>query len=62
MMANNNNNNSEQYKSHEGEHHGNFDGSSIKVTRSTMIFALCAALGNVRYLSLVRSPGPSVRP
>jgi len=34
------------YKSHEGEHHGNFDASSVKVTKSTVIFALCAALNS----------------
>jgi MFS family permease len=41
-MANNN----ESYKSHEGEHHGNFHASSIRVTKSTVIFALCAALNS----------------
>jgi MFS family permease len=34
------------YKSHEGEHHGNFDASSVRVTRSTVVFALCAALNS----------------
>ena len=38
--------NSATYKSHEGEHRGNFDGSSVKVTKSTLIFALCAALNS----------------
>jgi len=39
-------NNNESYKSHEGEHHGNFDASSVRVTKSTVIFALCAALNS----------------
>jgi len=36
----------ETYKSHEGEHRGNFDASSVSVTKSTVIFALCAALNS----------------
>jgi len=35
------------YKSHEGEHHGNFNNdSSMRITKSTVIFALCAALNS----------------
>jgi len=40
------NNETEVYKSHEGEHHGNFSDKSVKVTRSTVVFALCAALNS----------------
>jgi MFS family permease len=35
------------YKTHEGEHHADFSGDgSIKITRSTYIFALCAAVNS----------------
>jgi MFS family permease len=34
------------YKTHEGEHHGDFSGFSLKVTRSTVLFAACAALNS----------------
>ena len=34
------------YKTHEGEHHGDFSDLSLKVTRSTVIFALCASLNS----------------
>lgn len=34
------------YKSHEGEHHGNHHHILVKVTKSTVIFALCAALNS----------------
>jgi MFS family permease len=34
------------YKTHEGEHHGDFSDTSLKVTRSTYIFALCAAINS----------------
>lgn len=33
-------------KSHEGEHHGDFSDTSLKVTRHTYIFALCAAINS----------------
>lgn len=33
-------------KSHEGEHHDDF-GGDIRITKSTYIFALCAALNSV---------------
>lgn len=36
----------EEYRSHEGEHRGNFNSSSVKVTKSTVVFALCAALNS----------------
>jgi MFS family permease len=40
--------NSERYKyhTHEGEHHGDFNNKSVRVTKSTVIFALCAALNS----------------
>ena len=50
--------------SHEGEHHGNYDGSSIKVTRSTVLFALCAALNscNLGYdIGVSTNAGPLVQ-
>lgn len=34
------------YKTHQGEHHGDFSGTSLKVTRSTVLFAACAALNS----------------
>mmetsp|Transcript_57888 Transcript_57888/g.64686 ORF Transcript_57888/g.64686 Transcript_57888/m.64686 type:complete len:129 (-) Transcript_57888:1821-2207(-) len=40
-------NTDQTYKSHEGEHHGNFNNdSSMRITKSTVIFALCAALNS----------------
>ena len=38
--------NNETYKSHEGEHHANFNDKSVRVTRSTVVFSLCAALNS----------------
>ena len=49
---------------HEGEHHGNYDGSSIKVTRSTVLFAFCAALNscNLGYdIGVSTNAGPLVQ-
>jgi MFS family permease len=34
------------YKTHEGEHHTDFSDGSVKITRSTMIFAMCAAVNS----------------
>jgi sugar porter (SP) family MFS transporter len=34
------------YKSHEGEHHGDYSDTSLKLTRHTYIFALCAAINS----------------
>lgn len=34
------------YKTHEGEHHADFSGSGVKITRSTYLFALCAAVNS----------------
>ena len=34
------------YHTHEGEHHGDFNKQSVRVTKSTVIFALCAALNS----------------
>jgi MFS family permease len=34
------------YKTHEGEHHADFSGGSTKITRPTMIFAMCAAVNS----------------
>lgn len=34
------------YKTHEGEHHGDFSGSGIPVTRATKLFVACAALNS----------------
>jgi MFS family permease len=33
-------------KTHQGEHHGDFSDISLKVTRATVIFSLCAALNS----------------
>jgi MFS family permease len=33
-------------KTHEGEHHADFSDGSVKITRSTMIFAMCAAVNS----------------
>ena len=58
------NNGGEVYRSHEGEHRGNFDGASIRNTRSTVIFALCAALNscNLGYdIGVTTNVGPLVQ-
>jgi MFS family permease len=34
------------YRTHEGEHHADFSDGSVKITRSTMIFAMCAAINS----------------
>ena len=34
------------YKTHEGEHHGDFSDLSIKVTKSTFLYAFCAAMNS----------------
>ena len=34
------------YKTHEGEHHGDFSDTSLKLTRYTYLFAFCAALNS----------------
>jgi MFS family permease len=34
------------YKTHEGEHHGDFSDTSLKITRHTFIYAMCAALNS----------------
>jgi MFS family permease len=34
------------YKTHAGEHHGDFSDTSLKITRHTFIFAMCAALNS----------------
>mmetsp|Transcript_101168 Transcript_101168/g.151539 ORF Transcript_101168/g.151539 Transcript_101168/m.151539 type:complete len:522 (-) Transcript_101168:198-1763(-) len=34
------------YKSHEGEHHGDFSDASLKITKSTYIYAICAAVNS----------------
>lgn len=39
-------NGDEEYRSHEGEHRKNFNASPVRVTKSTVVFALCAALNS----------------
>jgi MFS family permease len=34
------------YKTHEGEHHGDFSDTSLKITRSTYVYAICAAINS----------------
>jgi MFS family permease len=34
------------YRTHEGEHHGDFSGVSIRVTKSTILYAFCAAMNS----------------
>jgi hypothetical protein len=33
-------------KTHEGEHHGDYSDISLKITRSTVVYSLCAALNS----------------
>ena len=33
-------------KTHEGEHHGDFSDISLKITRSTVLYAMCAAINS----------------
>ena len=52
------------YKSHEGEHHADFSGSALKITRSTYIFALCAAVNscNLGYdIGVSTNAGPLIQ-
>jgi MFS family permease len=34
------------YKTHEGEHHGDFSDTSLKLTKYTYLFAMCAAVNS----------------
>ena len=34
------------YKTHEGEHHGDYSDTALKITRSTYIYAICAAINS----------------